>query len=236
MELYKFLQQQGLGSRRACRQWVEFGRVSMNGKIIREAESPIDPDVDVDATWLVNGQPWHPVKLPLYLIMHKPEGYETSHNPTHHPSVFSLLPAQFVQIGILAVGRLDADTSGLLIMSTDGKFVHALTAPRRHVAKCYRVGLKHPADEALLERLRSGVLLKDDDQPVRVDSVEFHDLNTLRLTISEGRYHQVKRMIAAAGNRVAALHREMMGGLLLDGLEAGQWRALTEEELRSLGF
>lgn len=234
MELYKFLQQQGFGSRKACRQLIEYGLVEVAGARIEDPAYAIDPCTrDI---LLVDGEPWQPVRLPLYLALNKPAGVETSHQPMHHPSVFSLLPRQFQALGISAVGRLDADTTGLLLLSTDGQFVHALTSPRRHVPKRYRVLLKHPVVPELIDRLKAGVMLKDDDQPVLADAVEQCDAQSIALTISEGRYHQVKRMVAAAGNRVVSLHRESVGTLTLGSLEPGAWRHLSAEERQALGF
>jgi len=234
MELYKFLQQQGVGSRNECKQRILRGLVAINGQTIREVAWPLDEAAPGQI--VMNGEPWEPVELPVYLALHKPRGFESSHQPAHHPSVFSLLPRRLVQMGLEAVGRLDADTSGLLLFTSNGQFVHALTSPRRHVAKRYRVQLKHPASPELLERLTSGVVLKDDEQMVRADAIAQRDTHIIDLTISEGRYHQVKRMVGAAGNRVAELHREAIGAMELGELAPGDWRLLTREELQSLGF
>jgi 16S rRNA pseudouridine516 synthase len=234
MELYKFLQQQGFGSRKVCRQLIEYGLVEIEGRRIVDPACPVDPAIL--ASILVDGEHWKPLALPLYLVLNKPTGVETSHQPMHHPSVFSLLPRQFLQLGISAVGRLDADTTGLLLLSSDGQFVHALTSPRRHVAKRYRVLLKHAVNQAFLDSLHTGVVLHDDSRPVLADALEQRDDTTIALTISQGRYHQVKRMVAAAGNRVVSLHREAVGALELGTLAAGEWRHLTLEEKQSLGF
>jgi 16S rRNA pseudouridine516 synthase len=234
MELYKFLQQQGFGSRKTCRSMIEQGLIEFGGRTIVDINWPVP--TESCELWRVDGEAWTPVEMPIYIALYKPENHETSHSPMHYPSVFSLLPPQFVQMGISAVGRLDADTTGLLLLTTDGQFVHRLTSPRHHVPKRYRVLLKHPLDEEQIGRLRAGVLLKDEDQPVLADAVEPVDSHILNLTISEGRYHQVKRMIAAAGNRVVGLHRESVGSLELGSLEPGQWRFLTQEERKLLGF
>jgi 16S rRNA pseudouridine516 synthase len=234
MELYKLLQQQGFGSRNQCRKLILSGQIEIAGEVVTDPATGVDPDTLQEI--LVQGERWTPLRLPLYLMLHKPAGYETSHQPSHYQSVFSLLPDQLRKIGIIAVGRLDADTTGILLLTTNGQFAHALTAPRRHVPKCYRVGLKHPAGAELVERLRAGVLLHDDDTPVVADAVEGLDDTTILLTISEGRYHQVKRMVAAAGNRVISLHRETIGGIQLGDLPLGEWRQLTDAERQSLGF
>jgi 16S rRNA pseudouridine516 synthase len=234
MELSKFLQQQGFGSRKACRQAILAGDVAINGEPVEDPAGEVDPAAVVEL--LVNGFAWRPVRMPAYLLMHKPAGYEVSHNPAHHRSVFGLFPEPLRNVGLSAVGRLDADTTGLLLFSTDGAFVHALTSPRRHVAKRYRVTLKHAATPDLAGHLLAGVLLRDDDAMVKADAAELQAPHCLLLTISEGRYHQVKRMVAAAGNRVERLHREAMGALELDDMPEGQWRELTANEVKLLGF
>jgi 16S rRNA pseudouridine516 synthase len=122
------------------------------------------------------------------------------------------------------VGRLDEDTTGLLLLTDDGALIHRLTSPRHHVPKVYEVGCKHPVDEAMVARLLAGVVLDDDPAPVRAAACEATGAQALRLTLTEGKYHQVKRMVAAAGNRVETLHRSRIGGLSLpDGLAPGGW-------------
>lgn len=234
MELFKFLQQQGFGSRKTCRQLVDAGLLVINGQVQDDPSAVIDPAAV--ETLLVDGVPCAPLRLPVTVLLHKPAGYEVSHSPSHHRSVFGLLPERLRNLDLSAVGRLDADTTGLLLFSTHGALVHALTSPRRHVPKRYRVGLKHAADADLPGCLRQGVLLKDDATPVCADEACLVDARTLLLTISEGRYHQVKRMVAAAGNRVEALHREAIGKLELGDLAEGDWRELSAAELALLGF
>ncbi|NDV11273.1 pseudouridine synthase [Crenobacter caeni] len=233
MELYRFLHQQGFGSRKECRQLVEYGLVELSGSACDDWRLDVDPAAL--SGLVVDGEPWTPLTGPLYLLLNKPAGYETSHKPMHNPTVYGLLPWQFVNRGVSAVGRLDVDTTGLLLFSSDGQFVHALTSPKRHVPKCYLATVKHPLTDAQLNALRAGVYLKDDDERVVADEAVADDAHTLRLTISQGKYHQVKRMVAAAGNRVTALHRVSLGALRLDDLPEGQWRHLTGEELAALG-
>jgi 16S rRNA pseudouridine516 synthase len=133
------------------------------------------------------------------------------------------------------VGRLDEDTTGLLLLTDDGALIHRLTSPKRHVPKVYEVTLKHPVDARQVQALLDGVVLDDDPAPVRAAACEATGARALRLTLTEGRYHQVKRMVAAVGNRVEALHRLQMGTLELDpSLEPGQWRWLTPQEEAAL--
>ena len=234
MELYRFLQQQGFGSRKECRKLVEYGLVEINGEMNDNWRAEISA---ADITALsVDDEPWQVLHGPVYMMLNKQADTETSHKPIHHPSVYSRLPPQFTHLGVSAVGRLDADTTGLLLLTTDGQFIHALTSPKKQVPKCYRVTLKHPVSDEMLQQLSSGVLLRDEDEVLAVDAVARIDDHTMDMTISQGRYHQVKRMVAAAGNRVNALHRIAIGPLALADLAPGQWRFLTPAELASLGF
>lgn len=234
MELYRLLQQQGFGSRKDCRKLIEHGLVELDGDIVDDWRLEVAPEQLGEL--VVDGEPWTLLPDPIYLMLHKPAGYETSHKPLHNPSVYTLLPWQLMNLDVSAVGRLDVDTTGLLLFTSDGQFVHALTSPRRHVPKLYEVLLKHPAGDELVKKLLAGVFLKDDNERVAADAVELVDAHTLRMTITQGKYHQVKRMIAAAGNRVNELHRLGMGALSLGELDEGQWRYLTREELAGFGF
>lgn len=230
LRLDKALQSQGLGSRRAMRAAVEAGEVRVNGARVD------DPDGEVDTAGLVlslRGSDW-PFRERLFLLLNKPAGVECSHTPSHHPSVFSLLPEPFVARGVQCVGRLDADTTGLLLLSDDGHFVQRLTSPRHLVAKTYLVGCAAVVSPAQVEALVTGVQLNDEAALAR-GAVEAAGERALRLTITEGRYHQVKRMLAAVGNHVVSLHRERLGAVTLgDGLAPGRWRELTLDELEQL--
>ena len=234
MELYRLLQQQGFGSRKECRKLIEYGLVELNGDTEYDWRRDIAP-ADIHALQ-VDGEPWTLLPEPFYLLLHKPAGYETSHKPIHNPSVYRLLPQQMVNLGVSAVGRLDVDTTGLLLFSTDGQFVHALTSPKKDVPKLYRVTTKHPVSGELLQRLREGVLLHDEQETLAADSAEQVGENLLDMAITQGKYHQVKRMVAAAGNRVEQLHRLALGSLALGDLPEGEWRLLSAAELAALGF
>jgi 16S rRNA pseudouridine516 synthase len=161
-----------------------------------------------------------------------------------HPSVYTLLPAPLRQRpnknaiqGVQAVGRLDQDTTGLLLLSDDGQFIHRLTSPKKHVPKVYEVTTKHPIDETQVRRLLSGVVLDDDPQPVKAAAAEIVSPTHLSLTLLEGKYHQVKRMLAAVGNRVEKLHRSQIGGVVLpEGMKPGEWIWLDSAHLKALGY
>jgi 16S rRNA pseudouridine516 synthase len=189
-----------------------------------------DPGVLIATTALefeVAGQRW-PYCDKALILLHKPAGYECSMKPGRHPSVMSLLPAPLRQRGVQPVGRLDADTTGVLILTDDGPLNHRLTSPKHHVSKVYEVTCKHAPAQALVPALLAGVLLDDDPTtPVRAAACEATGEHTLRLTLTEGRYHQVKRMVAAAGNRCEALHRSAFGPWTLPaGLAPGAWQWL----------
>lgn len=227
MRLDKAVASQGHGSRKSCRALIESGRVLVNGV------AATDPDAEVDTAGLqltVSGQRW-PFAERLVLMLNKPLATECSHAPTHHPSVFSLLPAPFVARGVQAVGRLDADTSGLLLFTDDGKLLQQLTSPRRHVAKRYRVECAAAVTDAQLQQLEQGVRLVDDPVPARGRAARLTD-RVIELELDEGRYHQVRRMLVAVGNHVTALQRTRIGALDLPAdLSSGSWRLLDDAAL-----
>lgn len=231
MDLESILFTQGFGSRRQCRALIADGRVHVGGAACQEpaAEFPAAGfEFDVD------GQRWR-YRERAYLMLNKPAGYECSREPQHHLSVFALLPAPLAARGVQCVGRLDEDTTGLLLLSDDGQFVHTYTSPKRKVPKTYLATTRHTLDEAQLAALRTGVLLHGERQPIAAAAACARGERCLELTINEGKYHQVKRMIAAAGNRCEALHRERIGALALpETLESGAWRWLEEADLNAL--
>lgn len=220
MKLSQILFSQGFGTRRVCAGLIDAGLVRHNGETLD------DPDVDLPTDGLVlevEGKPW-PFHTQALVMLHKPAGYECSQKPKHHPSVLTLLPAPLRQRGVQPIGRLDEDTTGLLLLTEDGKLIHKLTSPKHHVPKVYEVGCKHPVDATQVERLLAGVVLDDDPTPVRAAACEAVGECGLRLTLTEGKYHQVKRMVAAVSNRVETLHRSTFGHLALPAdLKPGQW-------------
>ena len=232
MQLERILQKHGFGSRKTCRELVRQGRVAIAGQVCA------DPAADIATAGLVftvDGVAW-PYAEFATVVLNKPAGYECSRQPQHHPSVLALLPPPLRERGLQPVGRLDADATGLLLLTDDGQLNHALASGKRKVAKVYLVTTKHPLDEQQLQRLREGVVLHDDPEPVAAAACERLGERRLRLTVSEGKYHQVKRMLAAVGNRVEALHREAFGGLVLpEDLAPGEWRWLSAAELQQLG-
>jgi 16S rRNA pseudouridine516 synthase len=225
--LAQVLFSQGFGTRRECEGLIAAGFVSLRGEVCD------DPWHEVETAGLefgVQGQRW-PYREKALVMLHKPAGYECSQKPRHHPSVLSLLPAPLRTRGLQPVGRLDEDTTGLLLLTDDGALIHRLTSPKHHVPKVYEVRCKHAVDERQLAALRAGVVLDDDPAPVRAAACEAVGTHGLQLTLTEGKYHQVKRMVAAAGNRVEALHRSAFGALTLPAdLAPGQWRWVSGPE------
>jgi 16S rRNA pseudouridine516 synthase len=211
---------QGFGTRRECEALVASGRVAHDGRIVGFDD---DAAAVEGLCFEVNGTAW-PYHASALVLLHKPAGYECSQKPRHHPSVLTLLPPPLRTRGVQPVGRLDEDTTGALLLTDDGALIHRLTSPKRHVRKIYEVTTKHALHETQVQRLRDGVVLDDDPAPVRAADAQLVAPTHLRLVLVEGKYHQVKRMVAAVGNRVETLHRSALGVLTLDGLAPGQWR------------
>ena len=242
MQLQEILFSQGFGTRRVCAGLIQQGFVQVIGEdahaapvLCKDASAEFAP---LGLHFRVQGVDW-PYVEKAYLLLNKPAGTECSQKPSTYPSIYTLLPSPLrlrpqkaaVQ-GVQAVGRLDQDTTGMLLLTDDGKFIHRMSSPRHHVPKVYEVTVKHPLDVHQVERLLSGVVLDDDPRPVRAAACEAVSDFHLRLTLTEGKYHQVKRMVAAVSNRVDGLHRSSIGSLALPpDLAPGQWRWLNAAEL-----
>jgi 16S rRNA pseudouridine516 synthase len=236
VKLSQVLFSQGFGARRECEGLVYAGLVSVGGVVIEEPSHEVAPE---GLLFTVEGQTWayHAKAL---IVMNKPAGFECSKKPKHHPSVYNLLPAQFKRRDMQTIGRLDEDTTGLLLFTDDGTLIHRWTSPKHHVPKVYEAGCKHPLDESQVARLLAGVVLHDDPLPVQALAAEITGpfehpthgtLHGLRLTLAEGKYHQVKRMLAAVSNRVETLHRSAFGAFQLpDDIKLGEWRWLPGPE------
>ena len=244
MRLDQLLFSQGFGTRRVCAGLIEQGLVSVGGTVCTEPGAEFDTAAE-GLAFTVQGVDWA-FHERAYLMLNKPAGYECSHRPGAWPGVYTLLPAALRQrpphtkssakiVGVQAVGRLDQDTTGLLLLSDDGKFIHRMSSPKHHVPKVYDVTAKHPVDSEQIGKLLAGVVLDDDPKPVRAAACEQTSELQLSLTLTEGKYHQVKRMIAAVGNRVEGLHRSRIGSLGLPAdLKPGEWRWLTAQDLLSI--
>jgi 16S rRNA pseudouridine516 synthase len=232
LKLAQLLFSQGFGARRECEGLILAGEVAVGGRVID------DPFHEVDAQGLifsVRGEDW-PYHAKALLMLHKPAGTECSQKPKHHPSVYSLLPPPLRRRDVQSIGRLDEDTTGLLLFTDDGQLLHRWTSPKHHVPKVYEVGCKHSVTSDQVAQLLAGVALHDEPLSVRAAAAEItgerpDGLHGLRLVLHEGKYHQVKRMVAAAGNRVEALQRSGFGALTLPAdLAPGQWRWLPGPE------
>ena len=239
-ELQNILFSQGFGTRRVCAGLIQQGLVEVEKGKVKDPSAEFEA---IDLQFTVQGVSWQYFEK-AYLMLHKPAGHECSQKPSMHPSIYTLLPAPIRQrgggaaAGVQAVGRLDQDTTGLLLLSDDGKFIHRMSSPKHHVPKVYEVLAKHVVDDKQVQKLLAGVVLDDDPKPVRAAACLQTGESQLRLTLTEGKYHQVKRMIAAVGNRVedvGGLHRSRIGQLELpNDLKPGDWRWLTVQDLLAI--
>jgi len=226
MKLAQYIARLGYGSRREVSYLFDKRRIThVNGRTLKEKDDATHDEIRVD------GAPLDPPPGVL-LIMHKPVGYVCSTKDTS-PLVYELLPERFrFRTPIIApIGRLDFDTSGLLLLTDDGQINHRISSPRTHLAKTYEARLATDLRGDEVELFASGMLsLEREAEPLLPAALEITDARTVRLTLTEGRYHQVRRMFAAVGNHVVALHRSAIGSLTLDDLASGTWRVLNEGE------
>ena len=221
LTLDRILQSQGFGSRKGCRALVRDGEVSFGGEVATSFDTPLDPE---GLEFTVQGDPWI-FHEHLYLALNKPPNYECSRKPSHHPGVLSLFPEQFTWRDTQPVGRLDHDTTGLLLLSDEGAFIHAHTSPKRQVPKTYHATVQDEVTDALVARMLDGVQLEDEPAPLRAQVCRKVDAHRLEVVLEQGKYHQVKRMLVAAGNHCTALQRTSIGGLALASLDLaeGEW-------------
>lgn len=230
LTLDRLLASIGFGSRKECRALVRMGVVELNGTV---QEDPFVEFKERPESITVNGEEIPTIEK-LYIMMDKPLDVECSHNARDHQSVFELLPDRFSAMGIQTVGRLDADSSGLLLFSNQGDFIHKVESPKKGYLKQYRVTLAREFTEEQKAELLRGVMLKDERRPVLARDIVI-DGDSVLISIGEGLYHQVRRMFAAVGNHVETLKREAIGPVVLDQtLGKGGWRYLTEEEVAAL--
>jgi 16S rRNA pseudouridine516 synthase len=227
-KLLKILQTQGFGTRKSCIRLLRKGFVVIDGKPHTNGTVSIETD---GLHYSVCDEPYE-YSEKVYGVLYKPAGYECSHDPQHNASVFTLFPLHLNNRGIQLAGRLDTDTTGLLLFSDDGTFIHKVTSPKRHLPKSYRVTTKHPISDESVENLISGVVLRDSPDPVSAIAATKTGDNEIELTVTGGKYHQIKRMIAAVGNRPEQLHRISVGNVVLEELklEKGQFKLLTDQE------
>ena len=234
LSLDRILQSQGVGTRKYCRQLIDDGEVAIAGDVVSDYR--ITPDTD-GLVFTLFGEEWT-YRAQLYIALNKPADIECSRKPSHHPGVLTILPEEFTWRDLQPVGRLDHDTTGLLLMSDDGKFIHAQSSPKHHVRKIYLATTHDAVTPELIAQLLAGVQLHDEPAPLAALSCRAieGDGHRLEISLEQGKYHQVKRMLAAAGNHCSALQRTAIGRLTLEslGLEIGEWCYLTPEQLALL--
>lgn len=232
LSLDRILQSQGFGTRKYCRELIEDGEVQVNGEIVRQYKAAMDTEglrfTIFDEEWIYREH--------VYLALNKPANYECSRKPSHHPAVLTLLPEQCTWRDVQPVGRLDHDTTGLLLLSDDGAFIHAQSSPKRHISKVYLATTAELVTDALISQLKLGVQLHDEPAPLAAKICRQVGDFQLEMVLEQGKYHQVKRMLAAAGNHCAALQRTAIGQLQLSSLhlEEGEWCYLEQDQLSLL--
>jgi 16S rRNA pseudouridine516 synthase len=231
--LDKLLASTGKWSRREVKLLIRQGRVLVNGAPAASAEEKLDPDA---ASLAVDGQSVA-LRRVTWLMMNKPAGVLSATEDGRGPTVIDLLPPELRRIGLFPVGRLDKDSTGLLLLTDDGQTAHRLLSPRHHVDKVYRVRTTGALTEADCAAFRTGMTLDDGLRclPAELEILSSGPQSEALVTLREGKFHQIKRMLAQRGKMVCALHREKMGNLTLDGgLAPGEYRFLTPEELENL--
>ncbi|MCU0971144.1 MAG: 16S rRNA pseudouridine(516) synthase RsuA [Gammaproteobacteria bacterium] len=230
MRLDRYLSHAAGLTRSEAQRAVRAGRVAVDGARVRDAALRLADGAAVvlDGVAVVE-------RGPRYFMLHKPAGCVCATSDGVHPTVLELVP-EAERDGLHVVGRLDLDVTGLVLLTDDGEWSHRVTAPRRKCPKTYLAELAEPLAEAAAASLRAGVRLRGEERETRPAAVETVGDRRVRITVTEGRYHQVKRMLAAVGNRVLTLHRERVGPVDLDpSLGPGAWRSLTAEEVAGLG-
>ncbi|HJV51256.1 MAG TPA: 16S rRNA pseudouridine(516) synthase [Noviherbaspirillum sp.] len=232
LTLDRILQSQGFGTRKWCRTLIAEGEVAIAGETATDHRAAFDTD---GLHFSVFGEDWQ-YREHIYIALNKPANYECSRKPSHHPGVLTLLPEQFSWRDVQPVGRLDHDTTGLLLLSDDGAFIHAQSSPKRHVPKLYLATTFETVSDELVTRLIGGVQLHDEPAPLAASSCRVVGSHQLEIVLEQGKYHQVKRMLAAAGNHCAALQRIAVGSLTLAalGLAPGEWTYLDAGQLALL--
>lgn len=229
MRLDRYLSNATDLSRKQVRGRIKNGAVAVNGMPITDFAHQVDP---TDRVLLEGAEIETP--RPRYFMLHKPDGYVCATTDSQHPTVIDLLNEPRVE-DLQIAGRLDLDTTGLVLITDDGQWNHRLSSPRSDCPKTYRVDLAEPLGEDAVRQLERGVWLRNEKQRCRPAELVIDNPHRVWLTIVEGRYHQVKRMFAAVGNRVTALHRERIGHIVLDpDLEPGAYRPLSEAEIAEI--
>ena len=231
MRIDKFISEQTGVSRTDAKTLIKKGCIAVNGTAVRSADTKLDPDKD---TVSVNGRQIS-YRKNLYIMLNKPDGIVCATRDGLSSTVLELLPESLRRKGLFPAGRLDKDTEGFVFITDDGALAHKMLSPKNHVEKEYIVTLEHPAEERYIDIFASGMTIDGDEQclPARLTLTE--NAHIVRLVLHEGKYHQVKRMMQAVGNKVTHLKRERIGGITLDPkLSSGECREITQDELSTL--
>lgn len=232
--LDKILASQGASSRKDVKEIIKSGRVAVNGKTVRDSSVKIsDTDcVSLDGKILT-------LKKHIYLMLNKPEGIVSASDSKTEKTVVDLVPDVFFRSGLFPAGRLDKDTVGFVLITDDGDFAHRILSPKNHIVKTYEARLAKTLTEEQRQLIQKGIVLSDGTTCLesRIKILENGDASLVAIQICEGKYHQIKRMFAAAGNKVVSLKRTKMGDLELDAsLLPGECREITSEELNKIEF
>ena len=233
MRLDKYLVETGCCSRTEAKKIVRAGGVSVNGRVPKSSDEKIDPNAD-EVIFCGKRVIYREF---TYIMLNKPEGYVSATEDGRDKTVLDLLPPEVNKNGLFPCGRLDKNTLGLMLITNDGDLAHQLLAPKKHVSKVYGFECREPLSDRDAERLCEGVDIGDGyiTKPAKI-TLEGEDRQKGRITIDEGKYHQIKRMFEAVDNKITYLERLEFGALKLDdSLERGQWRYLTDGEIASLG-
>ncbi|MAY42544.1 MULTISPECIES: pseudouridine synthase [unclassified Neptuniibacter] len=230
MRLDKYLSQSTDYSRKEVRRFLKMGEVTLNGEEVRDPSMHVN---EVEDEIYLNG---YPLEAPgeKYLMLNKPLGCVCSNNDGTHPSVLSFIDLPRAN-ELVICGRLDVDTTGLVLITTDGKWAHRITSPKHKTGKLYQVVTADPIPEDAVDKFAQGMMLINDKVRTKPAELRITASNEAEVILTEGRYHQVKRMFGAIGNKVEELHRASIGNIHLDeDLELGEYRFLTDQEINSI--
>lgn len=233
MRLDKFISKATELSRKEAKRALHASEITVNDQVIKDGSVHVD-ELNDEVMWA--GEPLSVATGNRYILLYKPEGFECSLKAKEYPIVTELIAVPELT-SLRIAGRLDVDTTGALLLSDDGSWLHRVTSPKHQHAKVYELTLAEAMDEAAqanaIAKIAKGILLDGDYEPTKPATLEFIDETHARLTLTEGKYHQVKRMMGYFGNKVTELHRATIGGVTLEGLDKGDSRFLTEAEVAS---
>lgn len=230
MRLDKFLSKATELSRKDAKKVLHAGEITVNDEVVKDGSRHIDTDDEV----LWAGEPLSVADGNRYILLYKPDGFECTLKAKEYPIVTDLIAVPEVA-SLRIAGRLDVDTTGALLLSDDGAWLHRVTSPKRHQSKRYEITLADPMNEEqqahAIKQVANGILLEGDDEKTRPAELSFIDETHAVLILTEGKYHQVKRMMGYFGNKVIELHRASIGNITLEGLEMGECRFLSAAEI-----